>query len=182
MSDQYIGEIRMFAGNYAPVDWHFCDGSLLSISEFETLFALLGTTYGGDGASTFGLPDMRGRVPVGQGNGAGLTPRVLGSAGGSEAVALTASQLPPHVHAAYASTSLGNVSVPGPDTVPATPAAATGKVQLYVVPAAGNPVNPSAMSAAAVGSTGGGQPHANVMPSSVISLIIALNGIFPSRN
>ena len=182
MSDQYVGEMRMFAGTYAPVDWHFCDGSLLPISEYETLYVLLGTTYGGDGSATFGLPDMRGRVPVGQGSGPGLRPRALGAAGGSETASLTAAQMPPHVHPAYASTDPGNVSAPGPNTVPATPVAATGKPQLYVVPAVGNPTNTSAMSAAAIGITGGGLPHANVMPSSVISFIIALNGIFPSRN
>jgi microcystin-dependent protein len=152
MAQPYVGEIRMFAGNFAPAGWMMCEGQLLAISENETLFQLIGTTYGGDGESTFSLPDLRGRLPIHQGSGF-----ILAETGGAEAVTLTTQQLPTHRHPAAVSS--------GSSTTEA----------LYAPgPATGDPM------AAAVGPVGGGQPHTNLMPYLCISFIISLFGIFPS--
>src|SRR3569623_1528496 len=111
--DNFLGEIRMFAGNYAPEDWHFCDGSTLQINQFDALYALLGTTYGGDGRVTFGLPDLRGRAPVHKGTGTGLPPVTLGQKGGSETVSLPAANLPPHTHPLNAVNAPATTNTPG---------------------------------------------------------------------
>ena len=179
MSEQFIGEIRMFGGNYAPRDWALCNGQLMSISQYQALYALIGTSYGGDGQTTFALPDLRSRLAVGEGAGPGLTPRQLGSVGGSEAVTLTQAQMPGHNHMVTATTAAGNLTGPGPTAVTAAPAG-TGSF-LYVVPGA-VPITTVAMSPQSIGAAGGGQPHDNLMPSLCISFIIALSGIFPSRN
>jgi microcystin-dependent protein len=167
MSQPYVGEIRIFAGNFAPAGWLFCAGQLLPISQFETLFNLIGTTYGGDGQSTFGLPDLRGRVPVHQ--GAGYT---LAQTGGVETVTLTTSQIPPHSHAAIASSA---------QTGQASPLNASWASDTTLKPfAAGTAVN-ALMAATNIGFSGGSQPHDNMLPYMAINYIISLFGVFPSQ-
>lgn len=170
MSNPYVGEIRLFAGNFAPAGWMLCQGQLLSIAENEVLFQLIGTTYGGDGQSTFALPDLRGRVPVHQGQGPGLSPRTLGETGGTETITLLGGQLPAHTHALHASTAAATGTAPGGALLAAT------SVASYDPGAAA-----TAMAAGAVGSAGGTQPHDNMAPTLVVSHIISLFGIFPSQ-
>jgi microcystin-dependent protein len=172
MATPFVGEIRLFAGNFAPAGWAFCDGSFLPISENDTLFNLIGTTYGGDGQQTFALPDMRGRVPVHQGQGPGLSPRVIGQPGGSEAVTLSAAQLPSHSHALNATTAAANASA----SITGLPAAAS-TTTFYGSAPGGPDLAPQALVA-----SGGSQPHNNVAPFQVVSYIISLFGIFPSPN
>lgn len=173
MSVPFLGEIRIFAGNFAPAGWAFCQGQLLAISENDALFALLGTTYGGDGQTTFALPDLAGRIAVHQGTGPGLSPRTLGENGGSESVTVSAQQMPLHTHAALSSSSGANKLSPAANFWSTDPG---GNTAAYSN-AAG-----SQMAATAVGSTGGGQPHDNVQPFLAINYIIALQGIFPSQS
>ena len=168
MAQPYVGEIRMFAGNFAPAGWMFCEGQLLPISDFETLFNLIGTTYGGDGQSTFGLPDLRGRIPVHQGNGF-----TLAESGGAETITLTVAQMPAHPHAFLATTS--PASSPSPtNQVPGVGQAAT--ITPY---GADNPHVP--LSPTSVSTVGGSQPHDNFMPYLCVDFIISLFGIFPSQ-
>lgn len=181
MSSPIIDEIRLFGGNFAPRDWHYCDGSLLSISVYQALFALIGTTYGGDGINTFGVPDMRGRVPISQGNGSGLTPRTIGQMSGTETVTLTSSQIPVHSHNAQASTNQGNTTAPGPTVVPAKPVDSLAAPSLYVVPGTST-VNPTLMAPNLLSSVGSGQSHTNMMPTQALNFIICTFGIFPQRN
>jgi microcystin-dependent protein len=170
MGTPYVGEIRLFAGNFAPVGWAFCDGQLLPISENETLFQLIGTTYGGDGQSTFALPDLRSRVPIHFGNGVGLSSRVLAETGGVEAVTLTANQIPNHTHAFLASTGAGTQGNPAGAVPGQSPS-----VTLYLEEA------PTvALNANAVAPVGGSQPHTNMQPYQCLNFIISLFGIFPS--
>jgi microcystin-dependent protein len=167
MAQPYVGEIRIFAGNFAPAGWMFCEGQLLPISENETLFQLIGTTYGGDGQSTFGLPDLRGRIPVHQGNGF-----VLAQSGGVEEVTLTLNQIPAHSHAFIASTN--NASTVNAQT---NILAQTPSYTPYITGFSPNtPLNP-----ASVGGTGGSQPHTNFQPYLCVDFIISLFGIFPSQ-
>lgn len=166
MAQPYVGEIRMFAGNFAPAGWMFCDGSLLPISENETLFNLIGTTYGGDGQVTFALPDLRGRTPVHQGN-----TFVLGQTGGAEEVTLTVNQIPAHNHPLLASTGPATSNTPI-----GTVTAETTAINLYI-----EDVTNANLNASAVSSTGGSQPHTNFQPYLCISFIISLFGIFPSQ-
>lgn len=170
MSDQYVGEIRMFAGTYAPQGWAMCNGQLLQISENQPLFALLGTTYGGDGRTTFGVPDMRGRVPLSMGNGGGGN-YVLGQQAGTETVTLLESQLPAHVHLPAAQSAAGDQALPTNNV--------WSSKRVFDQPAAGTPL--VAMSSAAISSTGGNQPHDNVMPYTVLTFIIATTGFYPSQ-
>jgi len=170
MAQPFIGEIRMFGGNFAPQGWAFCDGQLLPIAENDALFALIGTTYGGDGQSTFALPDLRSRIPVHQGQGPGLSLRVIGSNGGSETVALTAAQLPMHSHR-LASTFAATLGDPTGEAV-----ADTGAAAMY-----GGGVANVAMDPAASVAAGGSQSHNNLMPYLGVSFIISLFGIFPSQ-
>jgi microcystin-dependent protein len=165
MAQPYVGEIRMFAGNFAPAGWMFCDGSLLPISEFETLFNLIGTTYGGDGQSTFALPDLRGRIPLHFGNGF-----TLAETGGVETVTLTVSQIPLHTHPMLASNDAPTLQTP------ATNLTGQSINKIYRAGAASVVLNPNA-----VGSTGGSQPHNNFQPYLCVSFIISLFGIFPSQ-
>jgi microcystin-dependent protein len=166
MSNIFVGEIRMFGGNFAPAGWMFCDGQLLPISENETLFNLIGTTYGGDGMTTFALPDLRGRLPLHQGNGF-----VLAETGGVEAVTLTVGQIPAHSHPFLASTNPGATANPSPN-LPSNSA----NVNVYIQDVTG--VN---MSTQAIGPTGGSQPHSNLQPFLCVSFIISLFGVFPSQ-
>ena len=174
MSNPYLGEIRMFAGNFAPSGWQFCNGQLLSISQYSALFAILGTTYGGNGTTNFALPNLQGRVAIHWGNGAGLSPYVIGQQAGVENVTLLATQMPVHNHSVNAVASGGNSATPA-SALPAIES--TGTSLDYSTAAAGTTMNP-----AMVGNAGGGQPHTNVQPYLAVSFIIAMAGIFPSRN
>jgi microcystin-dependent protein len=171
MSNPFIGAVSLFAGNFAPRGWMFCQGQLLAISQYSALFALIGTTYGGDGQVTFGLPDLRGRLPIGQGQGPGLSNYVIGQSLGSETVTLTPNQMPGHSHGVTGNSSPG---VSGP--AGATWAVGSG------VAAYGGAASLQAMNATSISSAGGNQPHNNVMPSLALNFIIAVEGIFPSRN
>ena len=165
MAPPYVGEIRMFAGNFAPAGWMFCEGQLVPISENETLFQLIGTTYGGDGESTFALPDLRGRLPIHQGNGF-----ILAETGGAEEITLMVNQIPVHTHTALATADPGTQSSPANLVL----ARDTG-TDLY---GADTPyVN---MSPQAIGPVGGSQPHTNFQPYLCVDFIISLFGIFPS--
>lgn len=166
MAQPYVGEIRMFAGNFAPAGWMFCEGQLLPISENETLFQLIGTTYGGDGESTFALPDLRGRIPLHFGNGF-----TLAETGGVETVTLTISQIPAHAHPMLVSTGPGTVNTPNGNVPAASPS-----LLMYAQDVTDNNFNPSA-----VGATGGSQPHNNFQPYLCVDFIISLFGIFPSQ-
>ena len=166
MAQPYVGEIRMFAGNFSPAGWMFCEGQLLPISENETLFNLIGTTYGGDGQSTFALPDLRGRLPLHFGNGF-----TLAETGGAETVTLTVPQIPSHTHALLASTTNGTQASPLGNVL-----ASSYNVTPYI-----NDVTNGNMAASAVGSVGGSQPHNNFQPYLCVDFIISLFGIFPSQ-
>jgi microcystin-dependent protein len=175
MSEPFIAEIRMFGGNFAPRGWAFCNGQILSIAQNTALFSLLGTTYGGNGQTTFGLPNLQDRSPMHQGQGPGLTPRVLGEISGQENVTLLASQMPTHTHQAQADASGGGQTSPANAT---WGAGGRGRPPAY----AANPAPGAALSPQALVPTGGNQPHNNRSPYLGVSFIIALQGIFPSRN
>ena len=169
MGNPYIGELRIFAGNFAPRDWAFCDGSTLSISQYETLYALIGTTYGGDGISTFQLPDLRGRIPIHVGTDPSGINYVLGQRAGTESVTLLQTQLPQHGHIVMGASAGGSTDPTG---------RTYGSGQDLFSSAA-----PSvAMSPNMVQPAGSSQPHENRMPFQCINYIIALYGVFPSRN
>lgn len=171
MVDCYIGEIRMFAGNYAPEGWELCNGQELSISGNEALYSLLGTTYGGNGTTSFALPDLRGRVPV------HLNSQYpLGSKGGTETVTLTASQIPAHTHPVLAAQDIADQPSPQ-NTLWATTAGIGNYSDMK--DSSGQPITPVQMNANNVVSVGANQPHNNMMPSLTISFIIALQGIYP---
>ena len=172
--EPYIGEIMLFAGNFAPQGWAFCDGQLLPIAPNTALFSLLGTYYGGDGQTTFALPDLRGRVPMhtGSGPGPGLSPRSLGETGGSEAVTLAAGQMPAHTHSLQVDSANGTTASPGGALLARDPAGTPA----YGVNATG------ALSAQAIASAGGNQPHQNMPPFLAINYCIALQGAYPPRS
>lgn len=169
MSDPFIAEIKLFAGNFAPRGWAFCNGQILSIAQNTALFSLLGTTYGGNGQTTFALPDLRSRVPVHPGQGPGLSNVVLGQAAGSETVTLLQTQMPQHGHLVAASNGSAGASRPANNFV-----SAGGS---YANASDGTTMNPGMVQGA-----GGGQPHENRQPYLGLNFIIALEGIFPSRN
>ncbi len=169
MGQPFIGEIRMFAGNFAPMGWALCQGQLLQVSQNDGLFGLIGTTYGGDGQETFALPDLRGRVPVHAGAGPSGITRTLGESGGTETVALTMAQLPSHTHQAMAVNSQGNTASPGGAIWAMQP-----NTDIYSNLPPTNAMNPGAMAIA-----GGGQPHDNMLPFLAINFIISLFGLFP---
>lgn len=169
MSQPYIGEIRMFAGNFAPAGWAFCDGSVLPISEYETLFQLIGTTYGGDGQDTFAVPNLGGRIPLHQGTGPGGTTFQIGDVAGSELASLTTQQVPQHTHpiaaaaSATTTTALGNV-IAGWQDAPYSTSSVTPTTQLSPM----------------LAQSGGSQPHENLQPYLAVAFIISLFGVFPS--
>ena len=171
MSEPFVGEIRMFAGNFAPRGWAFCDGQLLAVSQNDALFSLLGTMYGGDGRTTFGLPDMRGRIPLHAGSGPGLSPRQLGSKAGAENVTLTVNQMPSHGHPLQAGNRPANSRDPGGKGLAASQSGDVYTSDLSAVP----------LNSGAVSSVGGSQSHTNLMPFLCVNFIIALFGIYPSR-
>ncbi|MEL7450443.1 MAG: tail fiber protein [Pseudomonadota bacterium] len=175
MPDPFIGEIRMFAGNFAPRNWALCDGQLLPISQYSALFSLLGTHYGGDGRSTFGLPDLRGRAPMHAGQGPGLTPRSVGQKGGEETVTLTEAQIPAHRHLVHVRNDSGNSPEPA-NRVPAIESKTDADYGDLPSPPA------DSFDASCVSMTGGGQAHDNMAPFQCINFIIAIQGLYPSRS
>ncbi len=174
MAEPYLGQLMLVPYNFAPRGWAFCNGQLLSIAQNTALFSLIGTFYGGDGIQTFALPDMRGRVPIHQGQGPGLSPYVLAETLGVESVTLLEGQIPAHSHGVNATANKGNKASP----IGSYPAAdAAGVTAEY-----NNGAPTGVMNAGVIAATGGGQPHENRQPSLVLSWVIALEGIFPSRN
>lgn len=171
MSEPFVGEIRMFAGNFAPRGWAFCDGQLLAVSQNDALFSLLGTIYGGDGRTTFGLPDLRGRIPIHAGSGPGLSSRRLGAKFGTEGETITVNQLPSHGH------SLQATSTTATQRQPVGSALATSQGQVYTEIADARTMNTQSIT-----NVGGSQAHTNLMPFLCIHFIIALFGIYPSRH
>jgi len=169
MAQPYVGEIRLFGGTFAPVGWAFCDGATLAIAEFETLFALIGTTYGGDGQSTFNLPDLRGRLPIHQGTGGG-TPFAIGAPGGVESVTLGLPQLPTHNHA-----FVGTTNQAGTTNAPTNIVGQNPGSSVYVEDVAVVGLAPQSLLA-----DGGSQPHDNFQPYLCVSFIVSLFGIYPS--
>jgi microcystin-dependent protein len=167
VAQPYVGEIRMFAGNFAPAGWMFCEGQLLPISENETLFQLIGTTYGGDGESTFALPDLRGRIPIHQGNGF-----ILAETGGAEEITLTVQQIPAHAHPLLGSTSNAAAASPA-DRV-------AGTIPIFGVRAYGTDAPFTTLHPTSLSPVGGSQPHTNFQPYLCVDFIISLFGLFPS--
>ncbi|WMX13636.1 MULTISPECIES: phage tail protein [unclassified Aureispira] len=170
--DPFIGEIIMFGGNFAPRGWAFCDGQLLPIAQNSALFSILGTTYGGDGRTTFALPDLRGRVAIHPGNGPGLSDYRLGQKGGTETVTLTTNQIPSHNHMINVNNSAGTTNDPTNHFL-----ANTGAFDSEYGTTANTIMNSNAL-----GHTGGGQSHTNIQPYCCVNFIIALQGVFPSRS
>ncbi len=174
MSEPFLGEIIMFAGNFAPRGWALCNGQLLSIAQNTALFSILGTTYGGNGQTTFALPDLRGRVPISSGQGPGLSAYTLGEMSGSETVTLISSQMPAHTHMV----NCDNNTIDSPTPANSIPGSnGFGGTNLYSTQAPNNTMNPQM-----IGVAGGSQPHNNMQPFLVVNFIIALQGLFPSRN
>jgi microcystin-dependent protein len=176
MADQFVGEIRIVPFNFAPVGWALCDGQLLAISQNTALFSLLGTYYGGDGRSTFALPNLQGSAPMNQGNGAGLTPRILGEVDGETAVTLLVSAMPSHTHTAK-NAAASNAGTPGPTVT--FGGGGRGKAPAY---APASTQNAAQLMQRAVSLTGGNQPHNNMPPYLTLNFVIALQGIFPPRS
>jgi microcystin-dependent protein len=174
MAEPFVGEIRMFAFNFAPLGWALCNGQTLPISQNTALFSLLGTTFGGNGTSNFNLPNLQSRVPVHQGQGSSLSPYVIGEVTGAETVTLTSSQIPAHSHSVACSTAGGSQASPA-NGVPAVESTGTS---LDYTNAAPN----STMSAGMIGNTGTGAAHPNIQPVLCLNFCIALQGIFPSQN
>ncbi len=185
MSEPFLGEIRMVAFNFAPPGWLECAGQLLSISQYSALFSLLGTTYGGDGVTIFGLPDLRGRVPVGHSeSGAyGTSPNRMGQTGGQETVTLAASQMPDHTHGASAITTLkGNDSAANASSPEGSVPGNTGRSNLYQTESPNvDRAEGAATTSVTISNAGGGQPHDNMPPYQVVRFVIATQGIYPSR-
>jgi microcystin-dependent protein len=174
MATPFIGEIKMFAGNFAPRGYAFCNGQLLAISQNTALFSILGTTYGGNGQTTFALPDLRGRVPIHQGQGPGLSNYFLGQVAGTENVTLLTTQIPAHNHLVNAVAAGGTQDTPV-NGYPAVESTGTSKNYSSASPA-------GQMAPGTVAPAGGNQPHSNIQPYNCVSFIIALEGIFPARN
>ena len=172
MSNPFLGEIRMAGFNFAPRGWAFCAGQLLPISQNDALYALVGKTYGGDGQSTFGMPDLRGRVPINQGQGPGLNNYVMGQMAGTESVTLTTAQMPSHSHQINAANGGARSANPAGNLL------GGGEADIYTHDTA----NAVALSQNVIASNGGNQPHENMQPYLCINFFIALEGVFPSRN
>ena len=179
MVDCYVGEVRLFVGPYPPAGWNVCDGSALGVSAYPALFALIGTTYGGDGVTTFKLPDLRGRLPIGMGAGTGLSAHTLGTNGGAETVTLVTANTPAHTHTLETAGAAATTPTPGNGVTFANTASPTFMYVKDGLPAgAETPVNPVT---GTISSTGGTVSHNNIMPGIALNYIIALNGIYPSR-
>jgi len=182
MTEFYVGQIDMFGGNFAPRGWALCNGQLLAISQYEALFALIGTTYGGDGVTNFALPNLQSCLPVHVGQGPGLSPYQMGQSAGAPTVTITSQSMPQHTHnlqatvAAATSATINGTELPGQPSSGTTPG-------FYAAPQSGlPPLQPQKLAEGACSLVGGSQPHDNLMPSLCISFIIALQGIYPSRN
>jgi len=175
MSDPFIGEIKMVGFNFAPRGWALCSGQLLQIAQNTALFSILGTTYGGDGRTTFGLPDLQGRSPMHAGNGPGLSSRILGQQTGAESVTLSGAQAAAHAHTWQVADELGNQTTPAGNALARSPTGRGGYL-LY------GPGPTAAMAPEVVADAGGGQAHNNMQPALVVNFVIALEGVFPSRN
>lgn len=175
MGQPFVGEIRMFAGSFAPAGWMFCEGQTLPISENDVLFQLIGTTYGGDGEETFNLPNLASRVPIHMGTGPSGITYQIGEAAGTEQETLTTQQIPTHSHPLAVATS-GQTLNPTIGTILATPSGGPQGVSTFVAEAASIPLNPNSVTP-----TGGSQPHENTQPFLVINFIISLFGVFPSQ-
>ena len=175
MTDPFLAEIRMFAGNFAPRGWALCNGQLISISQNTALFALLGTTYGGDGKVTFALPNLQGSAPMQQGQGQGLSERWLGETGGDPYVTLLTSEMPAHTHLVNAVDASGDVTTPN-NALWASAMVGRVGTNMYSSAAPSKTMNPMS-----TGITGGSQPHNNMPPYLTVTFIIALQGIFPQR-
>lgn len=175
MAESFLGEIRMFAGNFAPRNWAYCDGQLMSIAQHDALYSLLGTVYGGDGRSTFGMPDLRGRAPIHQGAGVGLTRRDMGGRFGTEYVSLTATEMPQHNHPMQASLDSAEVSSPENAVI----ASQKGEDTLF---GPGVVDRMTELSPDAVGYAGESVPHENMMPYLALNFIICLQGTYPQRS
>jgi microcystin-dependent protein len=169
--EPFIGEVRWFAGNFAPRGWALCDGQLLPINSYQALYSVLGTNYGGDGRTTFGLPEMRGRGMVHVGNGPGLTPRLQGQKAGTETETLTVNEMPEHTHTLRADSSGGDSVLPNDRVI-----SKVGRLRVF------SNAHDGVMGASSIASTGGGQSHNNMQPNIALNCIIALQGLFPSRN
>ena len=176
MAAEYLGAVKLFSGNFAIKGYAMCQGQLLSIQQNTALFSLLGTFYGGNGVSTFQLPDLRGRVPINNGNGTGLSPYTIGQVGGLENVTLNVTTTPPHTHNFMASTAPGTTNAPANNVM----AALTG-TDVFYAPNSGG-FTATTMPSDMVSNFGGSQPHGNIQPTLAITYLIALTGIFPSRN
>ena len=180
MSEPFIAEVRIFAGNFAPRGYAFCQGQLLPIAQNTALFSLIGNYYGGDGRTTMGLPDLRGRTPLGQGQGPGLTTRRIGDKSGATTVTLSEAELPAHAHTLQAVAAVGSTPTPGNNTLLAqAPSGGRGGGGAQVYGASQNLV---AMAPASITATGGSQSHDNMQPYLAVNFIIALEGLYPSRN
>lgn len=182
MADPFIGQIVMFAGNFAPRGWAFCDGQLLQISQYQALFSILGTMYGGDGRITFGLPDLRCRVPMHPGQGPGLTPRNEGQMGGAERVQLNTTQLPNHSHTASSRLHCNSMAGNSDSPVNNCLAGSSEGDRVYGPPVLEAPMMHSESISTTIGAAGGGQAHDNIQPFTCVNFIIALQGTYPSRN
>ena len=176
MSDPFIGEIRLLGFSRVPSGWLPCDGSLQPISDWDALFALIGTAYGGDGQTTFAMPDLRGRIPLHNGTGPGLTPRTIGGTSGSESVALTSVQMPNHSHSITATTATANATAPGP----ALSLGALSGDTMYLSDT--NGATPVTMSSQSTSLPGGNLPHDNLMPTLTVQYCIAAVGLFPQQS
>jgi len=182
MSNVYVGQITMFGGNFAPRGFAFCNGQLQSIAQNQALFSLIGTTYGGDGVSTFALPNLQSRLAIHMGQGPGLSNYVIGQSGGAPSVTLSTATTPAHTHTLVATVGPANTGSVGSGVLPAT-TGGVANVEFYATPVQGQPaLTPVAMNSGVCSNNGGSQPHSNLMPSLCISFVIALQGIFPSRN
>lgn len=172
MSEPFIAEIRMFAGNFAPRNWAFCNGQILAIAQNTALFSLVGTIYGGNGQTTYALPNLQDRFPMHAGQGPGLTPRSLGEAGGAASVTLTQSEMPAHGHTPVGTSASATTAVPSASVLPA----------VTQVPVYGAPADLVPLSSSSIAPAGGAQPHENRQPYLALNFIIALAGVYPSRN
>jgi microcystin-dependent protein len=173
--DQYVGQVIAVGFNFAPTGWVLCNGQLLPIQDYQVLYTLLGTTFGGNGQTTFGVPDLRGRSPLGQGTGTGLPPAVLGQLAGTESVTLTSPQIAAHSHPMLASSATGTLSTPAATTVLANQAA--GAISMY-----GTVVPSVSLASTAIGAAGSNLPHENRQPFNTVNYIIATVGVFPSQS
>ncbi|MEM7221469.1 MAG: tail fiber protein [Pseudomonadota bacterium] len=172
MTEPFVGQLTMFAGNFAPRGWALADGQLLSVSQNDALFSLYGTIYGGDGRTTFALPDMRGRIPLHEGTGPGLTSRSLGAKGGVEQVTLGVNEMPPHSHGPLTDSRQATDATPAAGQV-----TADAEITMYT-----DSAPDTDMAAEGILNAGGTQPHTNMMPFLAVNFIVALTGLFPSQN